>query len=160
MSVLKAEIVRLARKEAKSAAAPIRKPSVAARKALAGIKRRVAALEKEIRRIDVALAKVPAPQPEAGTEEAKVRITAKGIRSLRRKLSLTRKDFGRLLGITQNAVYVLERREGPLRVRSATKAAYLAARGLGARGARAKVAELAAGQQKAKPAKRGRKAKR
>ena len=46
----KSEVTRLARKEAKAAVAPIRKPSGANRSALADLKRRVAALEKENRR--------------------------------------------------------------------------------------------------------------
>ena len=47
----KDEVTRLARKEAKAAVAPIRKPSGTTRSALADLKRRVAALEKDNRRL-------------------------------------------------------------------------------------------------------------
>ena len=88
----KAEVVRLARKEAKAAVTPIKKPSGSNRKALVDLKRRVATLEKECRRLGGLLAKVPQPKTEPA-EGQKARITAKGLRSLRRKLGLTGEEI-------------------------------------------------------------------
>ena len=129
-SSFKAEVIRLARKEAKAAVTPVRKPSGANRKALADLKRRVAALEKECRRLGSVVAKVPVSQPELAAGQ-RARITAKGIRSLRRKLGLTGADFARLLGVSTLSVYNWERKNGPLRVQEATKAAILKIRDLG-----------------------------
>lgn len=44
--ILKDEISRIARKEAKQAVAPFRKPTAGARRTFADLKRRMAALEK------------------------------------------------------------------------------------------------------------------
>ena len=57
ITALKAEISRIARKEAKALTAPLRKPANATRLTLADLKRRVAALEKQIRQADAQLAK-------------------------------------------------------------------------------------------------------
>ena len=70
----KDEVIRLARKEAKAAVAPIRKPSGANRSALADLKRRVSALEKETRRLSAELAKVPQPAAAPATGDEKARI--------------------------------------------------------------------------------------
>ena len=137
----KAEVIRLARKEAKAAVSPIRKPAGATRKVLADLKQRVATLEKECRRLSALLGKVPQPQAEPA-EEQKVRITGKGMRSLRRKLGLSAIEFGKLLGVSRVAVYQWERKEGPLRVRGATMAAILSIKSLGAREAKERLAAL------------------
>jgi lysozyme family protein len=139
----KDEVTRLARKEAKAAVAPIRKPSGANRSALADLKRRVAALEKETRRLAALLAKVPQPAPAPAAGDQKARITGKGMRSLRRKLRLSAEQFGRLLGITAHGVYFWERKDGPIRVRQTTRAALLSIRTLGAREAKARLQTLA-----------------
>ena len=144
-SSFKAEVIRLARKEAKAAVTPVRKPSGANRKALADLKRRVATLEKECRRLGSLVAKVPVPQAEPA-EGQKARITAKGMRSLRRKLGLTGEEFGKLLGVSTVTVYQWERKDGPLRVREATRAAILAVRDLGAREAKERLAGMAGGK--------------
>ena len=158
ISSFKQEVIRLARKEAKAAVTPVRKPSGANRKALADLKRRVATLEKECRRLGSLVSKVPVPQAEPA-EGQKARITAKGMRSLRRKLGLTGADFAKLLGVSVMAVYQWERKNGPLRVREATRTAILAVRDLGAREAKERLAGLAEGK-KGKAKKTGRKARK
>ena len=145
----KEEVIRLARKEAKMAVTPIRKPAVAIRKAVADLKRRVATLENENKRLSALLAKVPQPQAEPAVGQ-KARITGKGMRSLRRSLRLSGQQLGRLLGVTAKAVYLWEAKNGPLRVRETTKAAILSVRDLGAREARQRLEGMA------KVAKRGR----
>jgi len=154
----KDEVTRLARKEAKAAIAPIRKPSGATRSALADLKRRVAALEKETRRLAALLAKLSPPtafslQPSP-TSASKMRISGKGVRSLRQKLGLSQDAFAKLVGVTPNCICLWECKPGMLRMREATKAAVFAVRQLGAREAKQKLAEMAP----AKKAKKGRKA--
>ena len=105
------------------------------------------------------LAKVPQPQFEPA-EGQKARITAKGMRSLRKKLGLTGQEFAKLLGVSLISVYQWEKKSGPLRVRDATRAAILSVRDLGAREAKERLAGMAEGKKVAKAKKAGRKAKR
>lgn len=151
MSVLKAEITRLARKEAKAAVAPVRKPAGSVRRTIADLKRRLATLEQETRRLATLVTKIPTPQPEA-TTGSKARITAKGIRSLQRKLGLSRAEFAKLVGVSANNVYQWESKHGPLRVRETTRASILAVRDMGAREAKARLTEMAVA---VKPGRRG-----
>jgi DNA-binding XRE family transcriptional regulator len=141
MPILRSEISRLARKEAKAAASPLRKPSVAARKAFAGLKRRVASLERETKRLAALVAKIPVPQPEPSAG-ARNWISGKGVKSLRRRLGLSQEAFAKLVGVTSNAVYVWESKPGMLRMREATTAAVMSVRGLGAREAKKRVEEM------------------
>ncbi len=150
----KDEVIRLARKEAKAAVAPVRKPSGANRSALADLKRRVAALEKETRSQAALLAKVPQPEPVAASISPKNWISGKGVRSLRQKLGLSQEAFAKLVGVTPNGVYNWESKLGLLRMRDATKAAVFAVRHLGAREAKQKLADMVP----VKKAKKGRKA--
>ena len=110
--------------------------------AIADLKRRMAVLEKECRRLGGLLAKVPQPQAEPVAGQ-KARITGKGMRSLRRKLGLTREQFAKLVGITASGVYLWEKKNGPLRLREATRAAILAVRLLGTREAKQRLAGMA-----------------
>ncbi len=152
----KDEIIRLSRKEAKAAIAPVRKPSIAARKALACLKKRVSALEKATKSLSAILSNIPVQKPVV--EEGKnVRITGKGMRSLRKRLRLTQTAFARLVGVSGQNAYQWERKNGPLRVRDATKAAILAIRNLTATEARARLAQMPA--KKAKPAAKRRRRK-
>ena len=149
VSVLKQEIARISKSQAKTLVAPVRKTAVSSRWAVADLKRRVASLEKANKLlqaiVDRVAASMPAPSPEAGD---KARITAKGMKSLRRRLGLSADELGKLLGITGQAVYALEKSSGALRVRKATRAAILAIRGIGAREARQRLAEMPAKHRK------------
>jgi len=160
--VLKDEISRISRKEAKAAVAPVRKPSGMTRRTLADLKRRVAALEKETARLIAVLGKVQSAQPEAAAPEAagRARITSKGMKSLRRKLGLSQRDFARLLGITTQAIYLWERKSGALRLRGTTKAAVLAIRAVGAKEARQRLEEMAAKAKVKKARRKGRKGRK
>jgi len=141
IQALKSEIIRLSRKEAKAAVAPVKKPSIAARKALADLKKRVSALEKATKALTALLSKIPVQKPEP-IEGKKARITGKGMRSLRRKLRLTQEEFGKLVGVSSQNVYQWERKNGALRVRDVTRANILSVRDFGAREAKAKLAEM------------------
>jgi DNA-binding transcriptional regulator YiaG len=150
----KQEVVRLARKEAKSAVSPVRKPAWAMRLDVAELKRRVAALERENKRLGGLLAKIPQPEPEAAPAGARNWISGKGVRSLRQKLGLSQEAFAKLVGVSANAVGLWESKPGTLRLRDVTKAAVMAVRGLGAREARERLAAMVV------PAKKARKAKK
>ena len=151
ITALKAEIARIARKEAKQAVAPLRKPANATRLTLADLKRRVAALEQENKQLAASLSKIPQPAPAEEPAKAKGWVSGKGVRSLRQKLGLSQEAFAQLVGVSPNAVYQWERKSGMLRLRSKTQAAVMAARKLGSREAKAKLAEMVAAK-KTKPA--------
>ncbi len=141
--VLKDEIARIARKETKAALTPLRKPARSARRAAADLKRKIADLEKEIRALQKRVAGLAGAGLAAAAEGAgKARITAKGVRSLRRRLRLTGQDFAKLLDITPQMVYLWEKATGPLKVRQKTRAAILGIRGIGAREARRRLVEM------------------
>jgi DNA-binding transcriptional regulator YiaG len=140
--VLKAEISRLSRKEAKSAIGAIGKSHTGLKKIVSDLKRRIVLLEKEKKRLAATMKKYQAEYPHPPSEETrKARLTSRGIRSLRRRLRLTQSDFAKLLGTTAHSVYLWERKEGALKLRDKTKAALLSIRGLGAREAKTKLAK-------------------
>ena len=98
ITALKAEIARIARKEAKQAVAPLHKPTAGARHVLADLKRRVAALEKENKRMAALLSKIPQPEPKEEPAKARNWISGKGVRSLRQKLGLSQEAFACVMG--------------------------------------------------------------
>ena len=161
MTVLKTEIARISRHEAKQAVAPFRKPTSVARRTFADLKRRLAALEKSDKLLRAEMAKVTAalPQPKPDATE-KARITGKGMRSLRKRLRLTQEAFAKLVGVSGQNVYQWEHKDGPLRVRDATRASILAIRDLTATEAKARLAEMPTKKAKATKVKKGGKGRR
>jgi len=138
---LKAEISRISRKEAKSTTAPIAKSNIDLKKTVTDLKKRLAALENENKRLLAGVKRVKAEAPKTRPGESKkVRITSTTIRSLRNRLGLSQADFGKLAGVTTHAVYLWENKEGPLNLREKTKAALLSIKGMGSREAKGKLA--------------------
>jgi DNA-binding transcriptional regulator YiaG len=157
--VLKEEISRISRKEAKAAVRPIRSPSVKARRAVADLKRRVALLEKANNLLVKRLAKMEGGQPAAAAQAPAERawISGKGIKSLRKRLGLSQVEFAKLLGVSAMAVIRWEQKPGMLRLRAATKASVFSVRKLGAREARQRLDEMAPVKKARKAASRRRK---
>jgi DNA-binding transcriptional regulator YiaG len=144
VKVLKAEIARISKKEAKSATEAIGRSNTWLRKTVADLKKRLVLLEKENKRLGAIVKKYQVAQPEKLDQEEgkKARFASKGIQSLRKKLRLSQADFGKLLGTTAHSVYLWEKKAGALHLRDKTKAAILSIRGLGAKEARQKLQEL------------------
>jgi len=142
--VLKAEIARISKREAKSATQGIGKSNTWLRKTVADLKKRLLLLEKDNKRLVAATKKYQVESPEKPDQEEgkKARLTSRGIRSLRKKLRLSQLDFGKLLGTTPGAVYLWEKKEGALSLRDKTKAAIHSIRGLGAREAKENLVEI------------------
>jgi len=159
--VLKAEIMRISRKEAKGATQGIGKSNTWLRRIVADLKKRVVVLEKENRRLVATTRKYQVESPQRPDEEtSKARLTSRGIRSLRNKLGLSQAGFAKLVGVTPYSVYLWENKEGALNLRDKTKAALLSIRGLGAREAKEKLAEAETKSRKMRsPASRAKKAK-
>ena len=138
MAVMKDEIRRIARKEIRAATAGLKKDQTTFRKAVAGLRRQTKEHRSTIRQLlQVATkqAKMAAMAPEAA-EGNKFRVTAKGVRAMRKKLKLSQAQFGKLVGVSGNTVLKWEHGSGPLKFRSQTRRALRAIRGLGIREAR------------------------
>jgi DNA-binding transcriptional regulator YiaG len=150
--VLKEEIARISRKEARTAVGKLHTNAIRLRKNTADLRNRVAALEKENKQLSSLLEKVGQSLPSAAPEAAeKIRITAKGIRSLRRKLGLSQTKFAKLLGVSTQIVQIWAKKTGALKVRETTKAAIRSIRGIGAREARQRLEEMQAAKKTRKP---------
>jgi DNA-binding transcriptional regulator YiaG len=140
--VFKTEITRISRKEIKTAIGQIGKSHMGLKKTVVDLKKRLASLEKENKRL---MAETKKQKPEFAEkpleEQGKARITAKGIRSLRRSLRLTQADFAKLVGTTTHSVYLWENKDGGLKLRDKTREALLSIRGMGVKEAKEKLAE-------------------
>lgn len=101
-TVLKAEIIRLARKELKTELAHLRKQVASHRTALASLKRQLAEVERQTKRQGRTTAQESAATPAEG---AALRFSAKGLKTLRAKLGLSAADMGRLMGVSGQSVY-------------------------------------------------------
>ncbi len=133
---LKSEIQRLARREIKSSVTPIHASNVSLKKAVADLKKRMAVLEADTKRL-ISIQKPRDRQPALNPEEAgKVRITARSIKALRNKLGITQVEFAKLIGVSGINVNLMEHKEGRLKFRGDTLGNILAVRGMGKREAK------------------------
>jgi len=141
--VLRGEIIRISRREARVATAGIREAKIRLTKTVADLKRKIAKLQGENKWLVAAEKKRLAQKPQIAPETSrKARLTSKGVRRLRRKLGLSQANFAKLLGASTQTVHMWETKEGPLRLRGNTLASVLSAREMGARDAKRRRAEL------------------
>lgn len=144
--VLKAEITRLAKKEAKALNSPTKATCIQLKKTVADFKARLASLEKANtilqKQVTDLNAMIPKPQEEP---EVKGWISGKGVKSLRKKLNVTQSELARLVGVSTGAVVQWEKKKGTLKVRTATMKALMAVRGIGAREARKRLEGIVTG---------------
>lgn len=131
---LRAEITRLARKEARSETAKLRKASAQYRADIAALKRRLAAAEKQLTRRNAGQGAVP-ERAEAGLP---MRFSARSLAAQRKRLGLSAADMGVLLGVTAQTVYSWETKKS--RPRQAQMATIAAVRKLGTKEAAARLA--------------------
>ncbi|MEI8121987.1 MAG: hypothetical protein WCI20_08030 [bacterium] len=143
--VLKVEISRISKREAKLLTSTTRSTAIILKKTVADLKARLATLEKSNRELQKQVATLIAsqPAPVGVPEEGRAWISGKGVKTLRRKTGLTQAEFGKLTGVTAGAVRLWESRAGMLKLRDATKKAIMAVRGIGKAEARKRLAELA-----------------
>jgi DNA-binding transcriptional regulator YiaG len=157
-ALLKEEIRRLAKKEARSLLASLRKDNARLKRTAAQFKRSLAALERHTRRLVAEADARLAEGVKVSLEEAaQVRIGAARIRALRKRLRLSQVELGRLLGVTGNTVLMWEKKT-KLRLRDKAKAAVVAVLKLTAKEAKRKL-ELMAPKAVAKKRKGRRKKK-
>ena len=105
-TVLKDEITRLARKEVRAESLPMRKAAVQSRTDINALKRRVAALEKQVASLSKA---ATIKKTETASDPATIRFSAKGFGTLRRRLGLSAAEMGFLLNASDQSIYKWER---------------------------------------------------
>ncbi len=141
VKMIRDEIRRVSRQEIRRALATALSSRGSTRKSLADLRRRISAMESAVKAISKGAPAAAVAEKSAAADAPKARITGKGVRTLRRKLRLSGMEFGKLLKVSSVTVYKWEKQNGPIRMRKASKAAFLAARGLGAREARQRLSK-------------------
>ena len=151
MNELKAEIVRLARKELKKEMAPARKSIVAQRGLIADLRRQVNGMQKELNALKKSAPALDKDVLAKQEPEGRFWITGKGVKALRTRLGLTQQQFAGLAGVSGQAVFLWERNKGKVNLRKAAAGKLQGLRGIGKRQA---AEMLGQGGNKAKTAKR------
>jgi len=148
-SVLKDEIRRLARKEAKAFANASKRVVAKYRKDIAILKRQVREQQKKLSSIvSASVETLPAEEDPL----ADVRFSARSVAAQRKRLGLSAADYGRLVGVSGLTIYNWE--HGKARPRMAQLAALVAMRGIGKREAIMKLEAIAPPKRKPRRAKR------
>lgn len=132
-SVFKAEITRLARKEIKSQVDALKKANVGYRRDIAELKRQVASLERALKNVGNVK-----PKASQDGEVVATRFSAKGLKSMRKRLGLSAADFGKLAGASAQSIYSWE--AGKTVPRRSQQSALASLRGIGKKEARARLA--------------------
>jgi DNA-binding transcriptional regulator YiaG len=134
---LKSEISRLAKKETRAETQALKKATAQYRTEIAALKRRMAALEVQLKKLGKQSAK--AIKSNASDEEpSDLRFRAGGFATLRKKLGLSAADMGKLIGVSAQSVYHWE--TGKTKPRASQLQAIAAVRKMGKRAAAAKLA--------------------
>lgn len=135
-ALLKLEITRLARKEARQQVASLKKASGQHRSDIAALKRQVAKLGQHAVRTDRSLLQRAAAETrEAAPQTA--RFAAKGLRRQRERLGLSAADYAKLAGVSAQSVYNWE--SGSTRPRADQIAVLASLRSIGKREAGARL---------------------
>ncbi|MBI2771392.1 MAG: helix-turn-helix domain-containing protein [Burkholderiales bacterium] len=138
-SILKEEIARVARKETRGETQSLKKASAQYRGDIALLKRRIQALEQQVKRLGKAGNRAPA---QAAAEEGgtALRFSAKGLAAQRRRLGLSAAAVATLLGVSGQSVYKWE--DGKTRPRASQIAAIATLRKMSKKQAAARLEEL------------------
>lgn len=144
-SLLKSEILRLARKEVRNEIENLKKASAQFRSEIAQLKRRVDQLERQQARVTKKVLNRP-ETAESQESTARIRFSAKRLAVQRQKLGLSAADMGLLLGVSGQTIYHWEAEKS--RPRQSQLVAIAVLRKIGKREAKARLEELAS--QKAK----------
>ena len=136
-AILKDEITRLSRKEARKQVEPIRTASSTYRHQIAELKRVVVLLQRQVKALS-RVGKTAAPSAESSS----TRFVAKGLRALRARLDMSAADFGELAGVSGQSIYNWE--QGKSVPRKAQLSVLVGLRALGKREAHARLQQLRA----------------
>ncbi len=121
MQVLKSEISRLARKEAKQVVAPVKKAAANYRSLIAGLRKQIGVLQNEVAALKRVAPKAEKALAAAQEPQGRFWITGKGVKALRKRLGLTQALFGKLAGVSVPTVVNWEGSKGkaPVRLKAA-----------------------------------------
>jgi DNA-binding transcriptional regulator YiaG len=137
-ALLKAEIARVARKETRGEIQALKKAFAHYRSEIAALKRRAASLEQQVKRL--AKGAQRGPEPSERDDGQRLRFSAKGFASQRRRLGLSAEECGALIGASGLSVYNWEK--GKVRPRDAHLPAIAALRKMGKKEAAARLQAL------------------
>ena len=141
-SILKEEISRVARKEVKAQTEQLKKASTGYRTQIAAMKRRLADLERQIKKqskasMGQAAGSRRSDTPKGNSEPRALRFSAEGLAKQRLRLGLSAREVATLLGVSQLSVYKWEK--GQARPRASQLAGISQLRGMGKREAAARL---------------------
>ncbi len=143
-NLLKAEIVRVARKTVRAELQALKQSVGTYRTEVAALKKRIAALEQQLRRLDKPARSIAhstsVDATQAGDEPSRIRFSAKGLASQRRRLGLSAEQLGQLVGASGQSVYNWE--AGKARPRAKHLSALAALKTLGKKAAAKQLAAL------------------
>lgn len=141
--VLKTEIIRLARKESKSAMVPVIRDNRLLKTTVSELKRRLAIVESICRKakLVVEARRAESIQVDA-TEVESTRLTGKAVNRLRRKFRLSQGDFAKLAKVSSMTIFQWEHRNGVLTLRGGAKSRLLELKKLTRKEALARLAEM------------------
>jgi DNA-binding XRE family transcriptional regulator len=102
-SVLREEITRISRREIKKQTAVLQGSSAQYRRDIAALKREVTRLDRTLRQ--QLRASKPATPAATDGDAGSMRFVAKGFRTLRHRLGLSASQMGKLLGVSEQSIY-------------------------------------------------------
>ena len=134
-AVLKEEVQRLARKEVRAVVNPLKKRVAELTRTNAALRRTVPALQRTVARLEAEAKARQLQAVQSGAKEPKgTRLGPRSIAAQRKRLGLSRKEFGALAGVSSNTIYLWE--TGEVSPRENSRAVLVGLRKLGAREAK------------------------
>ncbi len=131
MTVINDQIRRLSRREITGQSKTIRKLTAQHRRDIASLKRQVASLQKAVSFLERQEKRRVGEQPAPVKELDGIRFRADGLRSHRARLGISAEDYGRLVGVSGQSIYMWEQEKSRPRKSQVSKLAPI--RGLGKR---------------------------
>ena len=121
--ILREEIVRISRKEAKAASTPLQRRIIKLERTAAMLKKQVALLEKVGKQLQDRSSRLEAAQPVPipDAEKSHAWISGKGVKSLRTRLGLSQAEFAKLTGVSVQGVQNWEKKSGMLKFRDSIR---------------------------------------
>ena len=101
--LLKETIERTAKKQVRSETEALRKASARYRKSIADLSTRLKEMERELSAVRRQVSSAASPG-SSELETGNIRFSAKGLQSLRKKLTLSKTECGKLLGVSGRMV--------------------------------------------------------
>ncbi|MCE9554768.1 MAG: helix-turn-helix domain-containing protein [Planctomycetes bacterium] len=131
IAALKHEVTRLARKEIRAQVGGVKQAVTQHRREIARLKRELKAHQKKIAFLE-GRERTRLGQPAVNQEDIDgSRFSAKSVRAQRKRLKLSAGEFGKLLGVSGQTIYLWE--QGKTRPRQAQFTSLVAVRKLGRR---------------------------